>query len=169
MDLVVAAGDASLIVDDEQAVIDALGDELIFSASRLDDPPRADDERRPRWQHGADGEQRVGRIGERERHRGLRPDHDIDAGKIARLGEVEIVGEDLGAVLGAPFVGLIDIGLDDAQADIRTGLRRAGEPAFAPHIAEPKKQHERAGQRDGASASAKPRVAGCENRQRARE
>ncbi len=146
MDLVVAADDAALIVDDEQAVIDVGGAKLVLRVSLLDEPSRAHEQRGSLRQRGADGEKRVGRIGEEKGHRRLGPDHDVDAVEAARLGEIEILGEDLGAVLGAPFLGLVDIGLDDAHAEACAGLLGRGEPVLAPHIAKPEQKHEKGGE-----------------------
>ena len=87
---------------------------------------RAHQQGRPLGQHVADGGQRLGRVGQQEGHRRLRPNHDVDAAQDRgrRLGEVEILVEDLDAVLRTPLLGLIDIGLDDAQPETRAWRRR---------------------------------------------
>ena len=122
MDLVVAAGDAAIAVDDENTIVDAIADQHALRVPLLDEPRRSDEECCSRGQHIGDRRERVGLIGKKEGDRRLRPDHDVDAietGRTAASGEIEIVGEDLRTVLRAPFLGLVDIGLDDAQANAR--------------------------------------------------
>ena len=160
MDLVVAADDASLIVDDEQAVIDALGDELIFGVASSTIRPEPTTRDVP---SGSTAPMASSASGESASGNGTAVSGQMTMSmpaRLARLGEVEIVGEDLGAVLRAPFVGLVDIGLDDAQAD--AGARHCGRvrAALAPHIAEPEQAAMRTrGERRAASAAAEPRVA----------
>jgi len=105
-------------------------------------------------QRVADGRQRVGRVGEQERHRRLRPNHDADVFETAGFGQLEILVEDLDAILRPPFLGLIDIGLNDAQADSGAVKCGRGEPALAPHIAKPKQCDEQAGERRATYAPA---------------
>ena len=112
-------------------------------------------------------------LGQEEGDRCLRPDHQPDAVEARRtasgLGEIEIVVEDFGAVLGTPFIGLIHICLDDAKPHAGGGEVVAREPPFAPDDAEEKRKQEDESEQARAFALGKPRPFRRENGQGARE
>src|SRR5262245_65707552 len=62
VNLVIAASDETLAVDDENAVVDAVADKQALDVTVLDEPPRSDEKRRSRRQHIGDGSERFGRV-----------------------------------------------------------------------------------------------------------
>src|SRR4029079_10339890 len=120
MDLVVDADDVRLVVDDEKAVIDATLVDRACILSRLDQSRRADEKRRAFRQQLADRGKSIGRIGKQKGNCRLRPDHEVNPLESSRaaggLTQIDIFVEDRSRVFGTPFIRLIDIGLDDAQA-----------------------------------------------------
>ena len=146
MDLVVAAEDLTLVADHDETVVDALGGKTSVGVALGDHSRRSHEQARALRQHIADFVKRLRGVGEEEGNRRLRPDHERDAveplSAAAGFGEIEIGVEDLGAVLRAPFVGLIDIGLDDAEPHAGGGGTCAREPRLSPHRAGSKRHRE---------------------------
>ena len=139
MDLVVAVEDLALVVDHEQAVIDARRDEAILRVALLDNPAEPTSKLVP---SGSRSPMAVSASEESASRKGTAVSGQITSEMPSRpgvaaagLGEIEIVVEDLGAVLRAPFIGLIDIGLDDAKPHAGGGQIGALQAAPSPHAA----------------------------------
>ncbi len=102
---------------------------------------RTDEERCSFRQCIADDCERFRCIGEKERQRRLRPDYEVDVLKPGDAGEVEIVGKNRCRILGAPFMGLVDIRLNDAHAHTGVAVRRPCK-ALAPPGGTKSEQHQ---------------------------
>ena len=147
MDLVVAVEHLALVADREQAVIDARRDEAILRVAFLDNSPEPTSKLVP---SGKTSPMAVSACEDSASRKGTAVSGQTTSEMpsslpaAARLVEIEIVVEDLGAVLRSPFIGLIDIGLHDAEA--HAGGRRicALKPRRSPRRAEREQEEKRA-------------------------